>query len=84
MMIDPTRIDYGTVTRVARDGSPLLLQALGRLYGIGPTERRAFGSTGNGVPTWALVVLAAGAGLVIGTRLQKHYPQYVPNLIAGA
>jgi hypothetical protein len=82
-MIDPTRIDYGQVAKVARDGSPLLLQALGRLYGIGPRERSAFGSTGGGVPTWAWVVLAAGAGVVVGTRLQKRYPQYIPNLIAG-
>ncbi len=82
-MIDPSRIDYGTVAQVARDGSPLLLQALGRLYGIGPTERRAFGATGNGVPTWAWIVVALGAGVIIGTRVQKSYPQYVPNLISG-
>jgi hypothetical protein len=82
-MIDPTRIDYGTVAKVARDGSPLLLQALGRLYGIGPSERSAFGANGGGVPTWAWAVVALGAGVVIGTRLQKHYPRYVPNLISG-
>lgn len=82
-MIDPTRIDYGRVASVARDGSPLLLQALGRLYGIGPTERRALGSNGTGVPTWAWVTLALGAGVIAGTRIQKAFPQYVPNLIAG-
>lgn len=82
-MIDPTRIDYGRVANVARDGSPLLLQALGRLYGIGPVERRAFGATGDGFPTWAWVALALGAGVIVGTRLQKHYPDYIPNMIAG-
>ena len=83
-MMDPTRIDYGQVAKVARDGSPLLLQALGRFYGIGPIERRAFGADGNGVPTWAWAVVALGAGIIVGTRVQKHYPDYVPNLIAGA
>lgn len=82
-MIDPTRIDYGTVARVAKDGSPLLLQALGRLYGLGPTERAAFGQNGTGVPGWAWAVVALGAGIIIGTRLQKSYPEYVPNLISG-
>lgn len=82
-MIDPTSIDYAQVARVAQDGSPLLLQALGRLYGIGPSERHAFGANGSGVPTWAWSVLALGAGVVIGVRVQKMYPQFVPNLIAG-
>lgn len=82
-MLDPTRIDYGQVARVARDGSPLLLQALGRLYGIGPVERQAFGQAGGGVPTWAWVVLAAGAGVVVGARLQKRFPRQMPALISG-
>lgn len=83
-MIDPTRIPYGQVARVAKDGSPLLLQALGRLYGIGPAERQALGADGTGVPTWAVAILALGVGVVVGARVQKQYPQYVPNMIGGA
>ena len=82
-MFDPTRIDYGTVARVARDGSPLLLQAIGRLYGIGPSERQAFGETGGGVPSWAWGVLALTAGVVVGIRVQKSYSTYVPRWISG-
>lgn len=83
MMIDPTRIDYGKVAQVAQEGSPLLLQALGRLYGLGPSERAAFGQNGTGVPTWAWATIALVAGFVVGARVQKRWPRSVPELISG-
>ncbi len=82
-MIDPTRIDYGKVAQVARDGSPLLLQAIGRLYGLGPSERAAFGQNGGGVPGWAWGTLLFAAGIVVGVRVYKNYPRRVPKMIAG-
>ena len=82
-MIDPTQIDYSQVARVARDGSPLLLQAIGRLYGIGPNERAAFGADGKGVPSWAWAVLALGVGVVAGARVQKRWPGKLPEMISG-
>ena len=82
-MFNPAHIPYGQVAKIAQDGSPLLLQALGRLYGLGPRERRAFGKDGDGVPGWAWAAIALAAGLVIGAKGQKHYPQYVPNMIVG-
>ena len=82
-MIDPTRIDYAAVARVAQDGSPLLLQALGRLYGIGANERKAFGAEGLGVPSWAWAVLALGVGVVVGARMQKRWPGKLPEMISG-
>lgn len=83
-MIDPTQINYGQLAAVAKDGSPLLLQALGRLYGLGPGERRAaFGSDGSGVPGWAWAALALGVGIVVGVRIQKNFPRHVPSLIQG-
>ena len=82
-MFDPTQIDYEQVAHVATNGSPLLLQALGRFYGLGPKERAAFGQNGTGVPTWAWCVVAIGAGIVIGSRVQKAWPGKVPKLISG-
>jgi hypothetical protein len=82
-MIDPTNINYARVAQVAQDGSPLLLQAIGRLYGVGPSERRAFGADGNGVPTWTWAVLALGAGVVIGARVQRHWPGKLPKMVSG-
>jgi hypothetical protein len=82
-MIDPTRIDYTRVARVARDGSPLFLQALGRLCGLGPSERAAFGAEGDGVPAWAVGALALGIGIVVGARIQKAWPDKLPAVITG-
>lgn len=82
-MIDPTKIPYGQVAQMAKNGSPFLLEALGRLYGIGPAERRALGQDGAGVPSWALIALSLGAGVIIGARVQKSYPQYVPEIVSG-
>lgn len=82
-MIDPTRIDYGQVAKIAQNGSPMLLSALGRMFGLGPSERAAFGQNGSGVPSWAWGVLALSAGVVIGARVQKSYPNKVPKLISG-
>lgn len=82
-MIDPSKVDYATVAHVAQNGSPLLLSALGRLYGIGPSEREALGADGTGVPTWTWAALAFVAGYVIGVRVYKAYPGYVPKIISG-
>lgn len=82
-MIDPTNINYGAVAQVARDGSPLLLQALGRLYGLGPSERAAFGQNGGGVPTWTWGLLALTVGVFVGARIQKAYPRRMPRIISG-
>jgi hypothetical protein len=82
-MIDPTRIDYSQMARVARDGSPMLVHAVGRMFGLGPAERRALGADGSGVPTWTWVLLAVGVGFVAGARVQKRWPRVLPDIIAG-
>lgn len=82
-MINPASIPYDQVARVAQDGSPLILQAVGRMFGLGPNERAAFGADGRGVPTWAVAVLALGAGVVIGARVQKKWPGKMPKMITG-
>lgn len=82
-MINPAHIPYAKVAKIAKDGSPLLLQALGRLYGLGPRERSAFGQNGGGVPGWAWGTLVLVAGVFIGVKVQKYYPQFVPNMVAG-
>lgn len=81
--MDFSRIDYGQVARVAQEGSPLLLQAIGRFYGLGPSERRALGAEGAGVPSWAWAAIFLAAGVVIGARVQKKWPNRVPKIISG-
>ena len=82
-MIDPTTIDYAKVAQVAQNGSPMLLQAIGRLYGLGPNERRAFGADGVGVPGWAWGSLVFIAGVTVGIRVYRKWPNAVPKLVSG-
>ena len=82
-MLKPT-ISYGDIERIARDGSPLLLQAVGRVFGLGPQERAALGRNGvGGLPTWTWVVVALAAGVVVGVRVDRHWPGKVPEWIGG-
>jgi len=82
-MLKPT-ITYTEVERIARHGSPMLLQAIGRAFGIGPAERAALGNSGGAIfPTWTWIVAALGVGFVVGSRVQKRFPDKVPRLIQG-
>jgi hypothetical protein len=82
-MFAPT-MSYGDMERIARNGSPLLLQAIGRAFGLGPAERAALGRNGaGGIPTWSWVAIAIAAGFVAGARVQKRWPEKVPKLIQG-
>ena len=68
----------------AREGAPMLLQALGRVYGLGPSERRALGGNGGGgIPSWTWALLGVAAGVVIGARVQKAWPDKLPRLVRG-
>jgi hypothetical protein len=82
-MLNISQVDPAAVVNVAQNGSPLLLSALGRLYGIGPGERQALGEDGTGVPTWTWAMLAFATGCVVGARFYKSYPGYVPEIISG-
>lgn len=82
-MLNPANIDYAQVAQVAQNGSPLLLQALGRLYGVGPAERQALGADGKGVPVWVWATMAFAVGAVAGIRVYRAYPRQVPKLISG-
>lgn len=83
-MMLPGGMSVKDVSHVAQHGSPALLQAVGRVFGIGPNERAAaFGENGSGVPGWAWGMLALGAGIVIGARIQRRWPDKLPEIIRG-
>jgi len=77
-------LSYDDLHRIAKDGSPLLLQALGRVYGLGPQERAALGQSGSGgLPNWTWAVLGIAVGVVVGARVQKKWPSAFPKIIRG-
>jgi len=72
-MLRPTvQITPEHLEQFALTGSPLLLNSLGRVFGLGQEEQRAIAQ--GGFPTWALVALAAGAGFLLGAYVHDRYP----------
>lgn len=61
-----------------QNGSPDLLAAVGRAFGLGQAEQKALAK--NGVPSWVLLVLGVGGGVVLGVYLQKKHPSLIPNI----
>ncbi len=80
-MIPSVPIDYSAMVNIAKNGSPVMLQALGRLYGLGPNERRAMSGDSFGMPGWLVPSLMLAAGVVIGVQVYKRWPQYVPSFV---
>ena len=74
-------LDYNELAKAATQGSPLLLNAVGRIYGLGAEERASL--FGSGIPGWTWGVAALAVGFVVGVRVYKAYPSKVPALIKG-
>ena len=74
-------IDYATVFKVANEGSPFILNAVGRVFGLGQEESSSLFK--DGLPTWTWVVIGLGAGFFLGVRAEKNYPKKIPSLIRG-
>jgi hypothetical protein len=62
-----------TVAHFATEGSPVLLNAVGRAFGLGRGEQQALAN--GAMPGWALALLGAGAGLAVGIYVQRKWPQ---------
>lgn len=69
-----------TAGHVAKEGSPLLLQAVGRLCGLGADDRNALARHGVPAAVWGIVGI--GAGLWLGVYLQRKHAgliEWVPG-----
>lgn len=74
-------VDYVSIAKAATSGSPAVLQAVGRAYGLGAQERQAL--LDFGVPSWTWLAVGVCVGVVAGIRVYKKWPDKVPNLIQG-
>jgi hypothetical protein len=82
-MLRPT-IQYADLEHVAKYGPGLATTALGRVFGLGPAERRALAGDGmSSIPGWSWALLGLGAGVVVGIRIYKRWPDKVPKLVQG-
>jgi hypothetical protein len=65
--------------QIAQNGSPQILHAAGRMFGLGEAEREAL-SQGQ-VPRWAIGVLGLSVGLVAGIAIHRRWPKTADKMM---
>ncbi len=77
----PISLSVSDVQKIASSGSPAILDMAGRAVGLGDAERTAL-SAGN-VPAWFWITTGLLVGVVVGVRVHRNWPKYVPNAVKG-
>lgn len=67
------------ITDMAQNGSPVLLQAVGRVFGLGQAERTAL--VQNGLPRWSLYLVTAALGVAAGIYIHRNWPRQVDRMM---
>lgn len=81
-MVPNVQLTPEQLAALAQHGSPILLQAVGRALGLGAEERAAIAG-GVKLPVWFWIAVAGAAGIVIGVRVQRQWPEHVPDIVSG-
>jgi len=66
---------------VARNGSPDLMAAAGRAFGLGAGERQAL--LAGKIPWWTMLLGGIAIGFVAGAQVHGRWPDKLPGWIAG-
>jgi len=74
-------LPLGQLAEIATNGSPVLLHAVGRMFGLGQVERQSLFA--NGLPRWSVYLLVASAGLIAGAYAHKRWPREVDRALGG-
>ncbi len=64
---------------IAQNGSPQLLHAAGRVFGLGAAERAALAE--GAIPRWAVGLLAMSAGVAAGIAIHRQWPKQADKLL---
>jgi hypothetical protein len=72
-------IPYDTLHKVATQGSPVLLRAVGRLAGLGAAESEQL--MNGGIPKWAIAVVGIGAGFIAGAWAAQLWPSHMKKVV---
>lgn len=78
-MLNPTQIRE--FAKTAESGSPALVHAVGRVFGLGQAERAALSK--GAVPSWVMLTFGLAAGFVAGVQVYRRWPSKVPAMIKG-
>lgn len=65
-------------TSMATNGSPFLLNSVGRLMGLGDTEQKALGR--GEIPRWAIFVVGAIVGGVGAVYAARRFPRQIAKI----
>ncbi len=71
--------DLQSMASVAQSGSPMLLSAVGRVFGLGADEQAALGV--GKVPWWLWASVGVAAGVVVGAQVHKRWPDVLPQMM---
>lgn len=70
-----------TIANVAQNGSPVLLEAAGRVFGLGTDEQTALAR--GALPGWAILGIGLVAGVALGVYAHRTWPQQAGKIIGG-
>lgn len=74
-------IPVDAVVEVASHGSPALLNAVGRAFGLGLGEQEALAR--GQISRWVMLGLGLAVGLGAGAYAYRRWPNYIDKIIDG-
>lgn len=74
-------LPYAQMIDVAQNGSPALLNVVGRAFGLGEAETRAL-STGK-IPAWFWLATGLAGGVWAGIQVHRRWPEKIPAWVTG-
>ena len=81
-MFDPSKLPVADILSATQHGSPMLLKAVGRAFGLGDAERTALRA--GDVPVWLWVLGGAAVGVVAGVKAYQTWPEKFPGWLKGS
>jgi hypothetical protein len=80
-MLGNLPISASAIHSMTSNGSPMLIKAVGRAFGLADAEQSALVS--GKIPTWFWVAIFATAGVVAGVQIHKRWPNKIPKAFGG-
>lgn len=77
----PLIANSGVAVEIAKNGSPMLVRAAGRMLGLGEGEQAALRQ--GRIPWWVWAAGGIAAGFYAGVQVYKRYPEHVPEFVKG-